>query len=174
MSKKLQLQVEGRERKGSEPGGESVTHQSFKDEADITRILGNYRQHGFIDPVHLRNPVYGDFDSVQDFHDQQTAIANAWSIFEHLPARVRALCDNDAAKLMDQVSTPEGRDEMRRAGWKGEWFGDDEFPPGFDQITGRFIEQERLEGWDDFETEVTDPVTTEPETPPEGGENPPE
>lgn len=92
------------------------THQSFKDECDINTILGQYRKTGFTNHVNLNKPVYADFTTALDYHSAMNAIIAAGETFDSLPARVRAVCDNDPAKLIAYVEDPKNADELVKLG----------------------------------------------------------
>lgn len=88
----------------------SKTKQSFAKDADINTIMDRYRRTGFlIDPTvpRSRRPFYGDFTSMPDFHENESRIAQVRAEFMRLPSDVRAMFDNDPAKVLDFISKPE-------------------------------------------------------------------
>lgn len=101
-----------------QPGGESRTHQSFADDADINTIMGRYRNTGFVENVTLKRAVYGDFTDANSYHDQLNQLNAAQELFDSLPARVRARVNNDPAQLIAFVEDPTNDDELIELGLK--------------------------------------------------------
>lgn len=99
---------------------ESKTLQSQAADTDIMNIMGRWER-GLTPPVNLRRPVYADFSDPLDFQAKEDAIANAWTLFESLPATVRDVCDHSPRRLMEIVDMPDGEKILREAGWKGEF-----------------------------------------------------
>lgn len=96
----------------------SLTRQSHADESDINRILGKWRQTGFINNVNLHRPAYEDFSNTEGYMEAMNAIKKAEEVFAALPSRVRARVGNDPAALVDFVNDPANDEELRELGLK--------------------------------------------------------
>lgn len=96
----------------------SRTKQSFKDETNINKIMGKWRQTGNIPNTTLQRPVYGDFTNAEDYMTSLNQVKEAQEIFDSLPHRVRRACDNDPAKLIALVEDPENEEMLRELGLK--------------------------------------------------------
>lgn len=97
------------------PVGESMTHQSFKDECDINTILDNMQRVGFInappDP-----PVFDDVSSGLSYHEALNFVMAADDAFNSLDARVRARFENNPANLLHFLDDPSNKEEAIRLG----------------------------------------------------------
>lgn len=93
----------------------SLTHQEFKDEADINVLLARFEKTGsFYNPLNppggeRRMPEFIDCTSVPEFLDAQKLVADANAQFSTLPARVRDLCNNNPAALLAGLNDPATR-----------------------------------------------------------------
>lgn len=96
-------------------GSKDFAKQSFKEECDINTIMAKYIRTGVLDFVAKHEPRYGDCTG-QDFQDAQLLIAGAQSMFQDLPAAIRARFDNDPAQFLDFVDDPDSREEAREMG----------------------------------------------------------
>lgn len=92
----------------------SRAKQSFAKEADINHIMARYMKTGIlVDPAlagSARRPMYGDFFNSADFLAMQNSLACVRSVFDQLPASVRAEFSNDAARMLDFISDPANLD----------------------------------------------------------------
>lgn len=82
------------------------TRQEFKDETDINKVLGKWRRQGFTEHVNIRKGLYGDFSEIQTFQESADRVAEIWTQFMALPARLRAICDNDPEVLNRRLDDP--------------------------------------------------------------------
>lgn len=89
-----------------------LTIQEQKDECDINHILEKYTRTGLINHVNTNEPQFGEFANF-DFREQQTLIAKATQLFMKLPAAVRQQFDNDPAKYIEFVKSPENVEDMK-------------------------------------------------------------
>lgn len=112
------LRTEGRPRVHPKQGGPSRTRQAHKDETDINRIVGAWRETGIAEHVNLNRSVYGDFSNTKSYLDARVALQKADQIFMALPARVRARVDNEPGKLIDFVMDPANDVELQELGLK--------------------------------------------------------
>lgn len=98
----------------------SRAKQSFKDECDINNIMRRFDKHGVI--THL-NHVKAQYVDVCDFgagyQEAMNRVAAVRTIFEDLPATLRAEFNNDPAEFLDGVSDASD-DELRGWGLMGE------------------------------------------------------
>lgn len=96
--------------------GQGRTHQSFKDECDINRIMARYMQTGIlpqdINPLEAR---YLDVSDI-DFQSAQELVAGARSLFEQMPSKLRTRFENDPAKLLAFVSDSKNAQEAAELG----------------------------------------------------------
>lgn len=95
------------------PVGESMTEQHHAKSCDINNIVAKYIKTGLMSHMKSHEGTYGDVTAA-DFQDAQNLIAEQKSIFNDLPAAVRAKFDNDPAQYLDKVLTDEGVEELRQ------------------------------------------------------------
>lgn len=93
----------------------SLTKQSFAEDADINTIVRRFGVTGQL-PVGVRQPMYGDFENVMDYHGAMTAITQARESFMMMPAEIRARFHNDPAEFVDFCSKQENKDEAIKLG----------------------------------------------------------
>lgn len=91
------------------------TRQEFKNECDINYIMLQYEMTGEINHINESAPQYLDC-SGEDFRAHMDYIAGAFSLFEELPATIRARFDNDPAEFLDFCSHEKNRPEMAQMG----------------------------------------------------------
>lgn len=105
-----QLKSPGRKKSHYIPEGPIITEQSHKDDCDMQIILKRYAQTGVITHNNSLVGEYADYPSDIDFHEAQNIIAEASTMFESVPARIRADFDNDPAKFLafvqDEANLP--------------------------------------------------------------------
>ena len=89
---------------GTTSVGESMTHQEFKDECDINRIMSRALRTGVL-PVGVSVGRYGDFADVGDFHAAQQVIIESQRQFEAMPSKLRSRFENDAGKFLAWIQT---------------------------------------------------------------------
>lgn len=96
--------------------GPGRTKQSFKDECDINIIMARYETSGVLEHM---NRTEGRFlDTTQfDYQDAMLLVAEANSIFQQMPARLRDQFDNDPAKLLEFVHDPKNLAESVAMGF---------------------------------------------------------
>lgn len=90
--------------------------QADRDGTDINLILGRYRGGNFAPNVNLQRPVYGDFSEAEDYLTALSSVKRAQELFDTLPARVRAYCENNPANLIPLVNDPENDELLRTLG----------------------------------------------------------
>lgn len=94
---------------------DSMTQQSFKDEADINTIVRRFGLTGQL-PQDLQMPVSGDFTGISDYHTAMNMVLAAQDEFLRVPPDVRARFQNDPAQLMAFLDDPANRAEAESLG----------------------------------------------------------
>lgn len=97
------------------PPGFGRTKQAFKAETDINTIIASYLRTGVLDFAKKHEPRYGDVIGA-DFQSAMNIIASAKSMFEDLPAQLRARFENDPAKFLDFVQDERNTAELEELG----------------------------------------------------------
>lgn len=98
------------------PAFQSLTEQCHKDECDIHVIMKKFKEQGVITHVNAHKGTYGDYANAPSYHEAQNIIAEAASLFESVPAHIRAAMDNDPQQFVDFMQNPRNRDEMKELG----------------------------------------------------------
>lgn len=96
---------------------ESMTEQSHKDECDIHNILRKYEKTGMITHTNQYAGTYGDFTNALDFQEAQNVIAEAASMFETVPSKIREQFDNDPAQFLDFIQNDDNREQIEEMGF---------------------------------------------------------
>lgn len=91
------------------------TKQSFKAECDINTIIARFLKTGILDFTSKNQPRYGDTTGMEYTAACQT-VAAAKSLFNELPAALRARFENEPAKFLDFVQDKRNADEARALG----------------------------------------------------------
>lgn len=95
--------------------GPGRTKQSFKDECDINTIIRRFLRTGVLDFAQKHEPRYGDCTGVEYQAAMQT-VAAAKSLFNDLPAALRARFENEPAKFLEFVQDERNAEEARELG----------------------------------------------------------
>lgn len=90
----------------------SLTHQSFKDDCDIDKILKRYARTGVLEHVNTYKFDYADFLNVQDYHSSFNQVLNAQSMFMSLPAQIRSRFSNDPGLFLAFVQDPTNHNDL--------------------------------------------------------------
>lgn len=99
----------------------SMTNQADKDSADINKIIARFERTGnILDLVsgESRQPVYGDFTGLGDYHSMMCAIARANSVFMALSSDIRKRFNNDPGELIDFLKDDKNDAEAVKLGLK--------------------------------------------------------
>lgn len=91
------------------------TKQSFKDECDINTIIKRFLKTGVLDFQAKNEPRYGDCSGIE-YQAAQNTVAAAKSLFNELPAALRARFENEPAKFLDFVNDDRNREEATKLG----------------------------------------------------------
>jgi len=103
-------------KKARDAGEESLTHQSFKKEADINTITNRFLKTGVLgNPGASRRPMFGNFTGV-DFQAMQNLIVDAKNAFMALPASVRRRFNDDAGQVVRFCQDPRNLEEAVKLG----------------------------------------------------------
>ncbi len=84
----------------------TMTKQSFKDECNINNIMARYQQTGIVNHFNKHAAQYKDTTGPL-FTESQQIVANARSMFEELPSKVRRNFHNNPVEFLDFVNNPE-------------------------------------------------------------------
>lgn len=105
----------------SGPDAVSVTNQSDKDSTDINVLMAQYQKTGFIMDMitgNKRQPVYGDFSNLPDYHQMKSTLARVTQAFNAYPATIRDKFKNDPALLIEYLNDPKNDAEAVSLGLK--------------------------------------------------------
>ena len=91
--------------------GKSLTEQHHAKTCNINAIMAKYNKTGLVDHINRHQGRYGDVSGA-DFQNAQNLIAEQITIFEELPAPVRAELNHDPAEYLDLVMTEEGQETL--------------------------------------------------------------
>ncbi len=94
----------------------SMAKQSFKDECDINTIMSRFEKNGLLDHIKEYQGQYIVCPPQEDFHAAMNLVADAKSMFQKLPAQIRADFNNDPSAFLDFVDDPESRERMIKYG----------------------------------------------------------
>lgn len=95
---------------------EIITEQSHKDTCDIHTIMRKYEKTGLIEHVNTRGAEYADYCDAPDFKEAMDYIANANSLFESVPARIRDQFHNNPAEYLEFMTDPSNLEKIREMG----------------------------------------------------------
>jgi len=110
------------------------THQSFKDECDINRVMERHRKTGIIRQTTQR-PMYGDFSNVGDYQEALNIKLVADEMFAELPSKVRSRFENNPQLFLDFCEDPENEAEAIELGIAGKPAPEEPAPAVTDPVT---------------------------------------
>ena len=88
-------------------GDPGLTEQSHKEDVDMHNIMRQFEKTGIVKHVAAHAGTYGDYVGAPGFQEAMNIIAKAESMFESVPAKIRAKFDNDPGKFVDFMQAPE-------------------------------------------------------------------
>ena len=92
--------------------GESLTQQSYANEAKIQNIVKKYDSRGYFDTIN-RNPAqYGDFTQVTDLSEAMNKIQSAKDNFMVIPSHIRERFNNNPQEFYEFASDEANFDEL--------------------------------------------------------------
>lgn len=97
------------------------TEQHHYDEAHLPTIMVRWKKSGVIPNMAAQAAQYGDFTNVMGFEEAHLKVAQARSMFEHLPPHVRDEFDNDVAIFLDEAQDPACADHLESLGFDVEY-----------------------------------------------------
>lgn len=97
-------------------GVRMLTEQSHKESCDMRFIMRKYEKEGIVQHVSKYKGTYGDFVNQPDFQTAMNIIAEASSMFETVPSRIRAQFYNDPGRFLEFVQDPRNIDAMKKMG----------------------------------------------------------
>lgn len=129
----MQMKSKLREHRKVTIGGfeKTLTEQNHKERVQIQNILHKFTKTGMLTHVNRLEGKYGDFPTHIEFHAMQNIIAKAQSMFESIPAQIRAKFQNDPAVFLEAVHDPANRDELIELG-----FHPDDLPDQIEPAAG--------------------------------------
>lgn len=115
MTTKVTKRKDGTVRVSYECDSESKVEQQHQNDADINTIMRKLHSQGVL-PYYKNGGDFGDFTSVEDFHEAQNKIAQARLDFMALPAVLRQKFNNDPGELIQFLDNPDNLAEAREMG----------------------------------------------------------
>lgn len=112
-------------------GDEIMTEQHHKESCDINNILMKYEKTGILDHVSKVQGQYGHFAGVPEYQEAMQLLADSNSMFESVPATIRAQFDNNPAKFRDFMVEQSNYDAIEELGIKPTWL----MPPEAQEVT---------------------------------------
>lgn len=103
----------------------SKTHQHFKDQCDINKIIAKYKTTGEFNHLTNRQGRYADVSQITDYQESMQKVLNANAAFASLPSQIRARFQNDPAQLLAFLQDEKNYDEGVKLGL----FNPKETPP---------------------------------------------
>lgn len=104
-----------------------LTEQHHKESCDIHHIMKKYIRTGVLEHTRQYEGQYMNMASAPDFYNAQIILANARSMFETIPAEIRADFKNDPALFLEFIQDENNRDKIIEYG-----FSDEHLPPVID------------------------------------------
>lgn len=95
--------------------GPGLTEQSHKKECDMNYILRDYAKTGFVKHAKKHDGAYDDVSSV-DFQEAMNVVARSKTMFEELPAAIRANFANDVSQFLAFVQEPGNSQRLQEMG----------------------------------------------------------
>lgn len=95
--------------------GEGLTEQAHKNQCDINMILKDYQRTGFIQHAKKHQGKYDDVSAI-DFQKAQNTVANVKTLFERLPALIRAEFNHEPGAFLEYVQNPANAKKLQQRG----------------------------------------------------------
>lgn len=93
----------------------TLTEQAHKDSTDINKIIEKYKRTGVMEHIARTQPKY-DVATPYDYHEAMNVIANANSEFEKIPAKIRAMFNNNPMDFFEFVQDEKNIEKMQDLG----------------------------------------------------------
>lgn len=94
----------------------SRTKQEGRLDADVNTIVNTFARTGQWANVNPRTPTYGDVSQMLQLEEAVALVQNAQREFMTLPAKVRALANNDPVQFLGLMADPEAVKLLKAAG----------------------------------------------------------
>lgn len=96
-------------------GEKTMTEQSHKEDVDINQIMARAMRGEQSEYMQQNQGRYGDVSPIQ-YHQAQIIMADARSLFEGMPAKIRNKFDNNPEKFLKYVQDDKNKSEMIELG----------------------------------------------------------
>lgn len=96
----------------------SMSHQQFKDECDINKIINKYKKTGEITHLNRKRGAYADISNFTSYQESLDTIIKADHAFSTLSSDVRKKFNNDPAELIKFLADPKNNQEAVKLGLK--------------------------------------------------------
>lgn len=93
-----------------------MCEQAHKDECDMHFILRKQKKTGILNHVNQYQGTYGDFSTTPEYQDAQNLIADAASMFETVPAWIRAKFQNDPMQFVEFMQNNKNIEDIEALG----------------------------------------------------------
>lgn len=93
-----------------------MCEQAHKDECDMHVILRKQKKTGILNHTNQYAGTYGDFSSAPEYQEAQNLIADAASMFETVPAFIRAQFNNDAMQFVEFMQNNKNIEDIEAMG----------------------------------------------------------
>jgi hypothetical protein len=100
----------------SDPKGESLTEQSFRDLVLSKNIITKALHGRPIDHLNMGQAIEGNPLTEETFHEYMNKIAETKSQFEQMPSKIRAQFENDPAKMLAALNDETQREKLLEIG----------------------------------------------------------
>jgi len=94
----------------------SMTKQSFAKECNINNIMARYEKTGIVEHVMEMPGQFGDVSEPLEYQEALNKVNAARSLFDSLPAQVRAKFDNEPFLFLEFAQNPENYGKLVEMG----------------------------------------------------------
>jgi len=94
----------------------SMTKQSFAKECNINNIMARYEKTGIVEHVMETPGQFGDYSEPLEYQEALNKVNAAKSLFDSLPAQVRAKFDNEPFLFLEFAQNPENYGKLVEMG----------------------------------------------------------
>jgi len=95
---------------------ELMTEQHHKETCDIHTIMRKYEKTGILEHTAKYGPQYANYVGAPDFKQAMDYIANAHSLFNQVPAKIRDRFNNDAGLYLEFMTNESNYEEIKELG----------------------------------------------------------
>lgn len=94
----------------------SMTEQSHAKSCDIHHIMKRYERNKTIEHVNMHQGTYMDYIGAPDFQEKEMMIAEAKSMFETVPSKIREEFSNDPAQFIQFMQNKDNIEAIEEYG----------------------------------------------------------